>query len=238
MPLPPDELRQRILNSPVFSPEENRRLYEKYFTAPMRTVQVLNKLYALDQKRVLVLACAYGYEVVHFGQGSVGLDIDPQFCAFGRSLGLDLREADLEAALPQFDEPFQAVFCSNFIEHVMAPHVLLARIHRLLAPDGLLCFKVPVTPAPWVHRLYRALGKDHGFDFPDHINFFSPRTAAWTAIFAGYKVLGLHSPLLDGQALTRPLTPLLRPLLPSVVVVAQKDPTFRPAERRIPFYNW
>lgn len=228
---------ERILASSVFPPAETERIYHKYFTAPSRTVQVLLNRYHLGDKRVLVLGCAYGYELIHFGAGSVGLDYNPRFCEFGQSIGLDIRLADLEAAMPAFDEPFDGVLCSNLLEHVMSPHVFLARLRGVLKPQGQVFIKVPLTPPAWIHWLYGRLKIDHGFDHDDHINFFTPNTLHWTLAWAGYRVVGEHSPLLANYPALETLRRFFPLLVPSTVTAAQPDPHFKPVERRIPFYT-
>ena len=234
-----NDIKNRVLSSQYFSESETQRIYQKYFTTPMRTVQLLTRRYHLNQKRVLVIGCSYGYELIHFGAGSVGLDVNETFCEFGKSIGLDIRRVDIEAGIPEFDTLFDAIVCSNLVEHVQAPHLLLARLRRVLHRDGLLCIKVPVTPEKWVITLYKLLRRSHGFENDDHINFYTFTTASWTMQRAGYHVIGLHSPTLGlYPALEAFITPFLKPVIPSVLVVARPDPDFQPAERRVPHYQW
>ncbi len=119
----------------------------------------------------------------------------------------------------------------------MSPNVFLARLRGVLKPRGHLFIKVPITPPAWVHRAYAMLGVDHGFDHDDHINFFTPNTLKWTLHWAGYRVVGEHSPWLAAYPLLDRLRGWLPLLTPSIVTAAQPDPTFKPVERRIPHYE-
>lgn len=237
MPITQLEIEQRVLSSAYFDKHETRRIYQKYFTHPSRTTHVLLDKYGLGEKRVLEVGSAYGYDLIRFGEGSIGLDVRTVFQEFGASIGLDIRMANVEDTLPNFDRPFEVVYCSNLVEHVVAPHLLLMRFRELLTDDGLLCIKVPITPANWVWKLYQLRGIDHGFDNTQHVNFFTPNTIAWTIERSGYEVIGKHSPLLATRSRWEWLSSVLLPYLPSVLVVARKIPNYRYDIERIAEYN-
>ncbi|MFP4320831.1 MAG: class I SAM-dependent methyltransferase [Anaerolineales bacterium] len=232
------DIARRVLESRHFEEAEMRRIYDKYFRAPSATVQTLLDHYDFGKKRVLVVGCSYGYELIYFGAESVGVDIDARSQAFGQAIGLDIRLQDVEeAGLPVFDQPFEAAFCSNLLEHVMAPHVLLARFRRVLGPGGLLAIKVPLTPPRWVEQFYARLGRHHGCDHHDHINFYTRRTLRWTLERAGYTVIRQHSPILSRYGLNS-LAPLAAFITPSTIIVSRVDPDFQPASRRVAHYEW
>lgn len=232
-----ETVRQMVLQNTLFDAAETQRIYQKYFRAPSRTDALLMERYQLDQKRVVEVGCAYGYSMIWFGEGSVGLDVRQVFVDFGASIGLDIRLANAEDPMPAFEQPFEALVCGNLVEHVIAPHLLLMRFRTLIEDDGLLCIKVPVTPPRWVWKLYQRLGVDHGFDNAQHINFFSPRTIQWTVERAGYQVIGLHNPMLESKPWLAWMYPLLGNYLPSVVVVARKIENFQYHPERIAEYN-
>lgn len=231
------EIRQRVLASPLFDPAETQRIYHKFFARPSRTNRILVEQYGLGQKRVLELGMAYGQGVIHFGAGSVGLDINPKYVAFAQSIGLEAQVSNVEDGLPTFEHPFEALLCANLLEHIVAPHLLLMRFRPLLAADGLLCIKVPVTPPAWVAKLYRRVAVplwniDHDFDYSEHINFFTFRTLAWTLERAGYEVIGQHSPLIGAGRLANALLPWATWLVPSTLTVARKIEAFQYAPER------
>jgi SAM-dependent methyltransferase len=231
------QIRERVFANTYLSAQETERIYQKYFTAPSNTDALLLKRYALHSQRVLEVGCSYGQALIRFGEGSMGLDVRQVFQDFGASIGLDIRLANVEETLPPFEQPFDAIVCENLLEHIVAPHLLLMRFREMLTPEGLVCIKVPVTPPKWVWSLYNRLGKDHGFDNGQHINFFTRKTLSWTVERAGYKTLGLHSPILGRYSALDRLTPVLSPYLPSILIVAQKDPDFRYSVERIAEYN-
>ena len=65
--------------------------------------------------------------------------------------------ANVEDGLPDFGRQFDGIFCSNLLEHLVAPHLFLLRLHDLLAEDGRLFIHVPTMPPfPLVDRLIQA----------------------------------------------------------------------------------
>ena len=97
---------------------------------------------------------AFGWEVLE-------VDPSPLAAAGAEALGLPLRRAYFSAGLDLGPEPFEAVICSEVIEHVAEPHALLAAIRDRLAPDGLLVLSTPnlalVRPETGDGMLRRAL---------------------------------------------------------------------------------
>ena len=65
-----------------------------------------------------------------------------------------LVDADLGAALPFADAAFDAIFCTEVLEHLKDPVCCLREIRRVLTPDGRLTLSVPNATgfAPF-HRL-------------------------------------------------------------------------------------
>jgi len=223
----PQQVREMVFSNNVFDRAETERIYNKYFRLPSRTNRVLLERYALGGKRVLEVGCSYGQGLIWYGAGSVGLDARDYFTNFGNSIGLEMHIANIEAELPRFEQPFDALLCFNVLEHIVAPHLLLMRFRALLHDDGLLCIKVPLTPPPWWWWLYQRAGRPHGFENPEHINFYTPMTARWTLERAGYEIIGQHSPILAtlpaGATL---LENLVNYLMPSTLVIGKKIANF------------
>ncbi len=66
---------------------------------------------------------------------------------------------------------FSGVLLSAFLEHEIAPKILLAGVFRTLLPGGHCIIKVPNFGS--VNRMVR--GKEWcGFRLPDHVNYFTP----------------------------------------------------------------
>jgi SAM-dependent methyltransferase len=172
--------------------------------------------FGLGGRAVLDVGCGAGEHLAYFGPGSMGLELQERLVAEARARGLDVRQWDLSRGLPaDLADRFDAVWCSNFLEHVMSPHLFLIDCRRVLRPGGLVVAVVPLTR-------HFALGPWRGRLAADHVSFFTPATLRLTVERAGYRVvfLGAHSfPWLPRWAAA-----VLRAVAPGVVVAA------RPAE--------
>jgi SAM-dependent methyltransferase len=84
--------------------------------------------------------------------------------------------------LPFADESFDVVTCLEVFEHLFAPHIAAAEIHRVLRPKGALVATVP-NAAYWRRRIdllvlgrLNPLGDAESVDAPwrdPHLRFFS-----------------------------------------------------------------
>jgi len=74
---------------------------------------------------------------------------------------------------------------SSFLEHECQPLRLLKQLYPILTSDGAIVLKVP-NLACW-NRVVRGR-KWCGFRFPDHVNYFTPKTLQKLAQEAGYNV--------------------------------------------------
>jgi SAM-dependent methyltransferase len=231
------QVRQRVVEQGCFEREENERIYRKFFaTVPRAFLRIVEK-YDLGEKRVVDVGCGYGHYLIHYGPGSVGLDANEKSEAFARSIGLGVVDCNVEEGVPLEAESFEAVWCANLIEHMVAPHLLLSRLHHVLAADGLLIAKVPVVPPSPVRLAARLLGAPLGYQAEEHINAFTPDTFAFTVRRAGFRPMesisiALGNPL--AQLLSAPLT---RRLGASITIVARKDPAFAYGDKRLEAFD-
>ena len=76
------------------------------------------------------------------------------------------------------------VLCS-FLEHEAQPLPLLRMCARKLKPDGVVIIKVPNYDC-WNRRIRQ--GRWCGFRYPDHVNYFTPKTLSEMIERAGLKV--------------------------------------------------
>ena len=220
-----------------FDRAENERIYRKFFaTVPRAFLQIVDS-YRLGEKRVVDVGCGYGHYLIHFGKGSLGLDANEKSRAFALSLGLEVIPCNVEEEIPLQPESYQAVWCANLIEHMVAPHLLLSRLHRILTPDGLLIAKVPVIPPAPVRWGARLAGRSLGYEAEEHINGFTPATFAFTIERAGFKVVESVSVALSNPLLQAATLPLTRRVGASVTVVARKDPNYSYGDKRLEAFD-
>lgn len=231
------EIERRTTEQGCFDRSENQRIYAKFFaTVPRSFLKVVSER-GLDRRKVLDVGCGYGHYLVHFGPGSMGLDANETSERFARSIGLEVLQCNVEETIPLPRESFEAVWCANLIEHMVAPHLLLSRLHRVLVPDGLLIAKVPVIPPALVRTVVRLIGKPLGYEAGEHVNAFTPATFAFTLERAGFKPIEAISIVLPSPAIQAVTAPLTRRLGASITVVAEKDPSFTYADKRLQAFD-
>jgi SAM-dependent methyltransferase len=217
-PLPPDET-ERVLRS---------------FFVPSRAVRFVCEAHAADRLAVLDIGCGYGQHLLQFGSGSAGIDAVERNVTFCRALGLDAVVANAEDGLPDFGRLFDAIFCSNLLEHLIAPHLFLLRLHERLAERGRIFIHVPtMPPLPILDRLIRRVIGHNGYRASEHINAFTPRTLAFTLERAGFVVEDVVFVGARGHPALRWGEPIFRELGISALAVARRDPTFTYPEKRV-----
>ena len=214
-------------------PDETERLLRDFFV-PARAVRFVCDTHGLDQRPVLDIGCSHGQHLMHFGAGSAGIDAVERNVDFCRALGFDVALANVEDGLPDFGRRFDAVFCSNLLEHLVAPHLFLLRLHALLNPGGRLFIHVPTMPPfPLVDRLLKRAIGHNGYLASEHINAFTPRTLAFTVERAGYVVEDVAFPGARGRRLLRLGEPIFRELGITAMAVARPNPGFQYPEKRV-----
>lgn len=215
------------------SADETERLIRGSF-APPRVVCFLCKHYGADRLAVLDIGCGRGEHLVHFGPGSVGLDVIERNVEFVRALGYEAVLANVEDGFPAFERPFDAVFAANLLEHLVAPHLFLLRLHQLLKPDGLAFIHVPtIPPLRAFDGVVRRLLGFNGFQASEHIYAFTPRVGAFLMERAGFQVIDLAFPAARDHPLLKWGEPLFREAGITVTLVARRDPDFVYPEKRV-----
>lgn len=126
--------------------------------------------------RVLDVGCGPGHLLAAFrrrGWQTEGTELSEQSAANARvHHGLEVHVGRIEAlGLP--GGRFDAVSMWHVLEHIANPDAVLAEVHRLLRPGGILFVSVPDFASPEA-RLSRA-GWFH-LDVPRHLVHFTPRT--------------------------------------------------------------
>lgn len=130
--------------------------------------------------RALDIGCGIG-DMLRSRADTVGVDINPETVAYCQSLGLDARLMTPDV-LPFADGEFDSVVLDNVLEHLEQPAPLLAEIHRVLRPGGVVVVGVPGQ---------RGYASD-----PDHKVFYGE--AALVEVMAAARLIKqrvLHMPL-------------------------------------------
>lgn len=173
-----------------------------------------------DGGRVLDVGCGNGVISRHLGQFGyevLGIDISEKTIAVAnqRNTYSNVRFAAISAEeLTAQGETYDAVICSEVLEHLDQPHLLLHTIHASLKDDGLLVVTVPngngprelcVTrpmlkarnnPALWtsINKVKSALGfkgttAQSQADNLDHVQFFTRRDLQQLAEVSNFKIV-------------------------------------------------
>lgn len=137
--------------------------------------------------RCLDLGCGDGHMMVPWAQkrklSYVGVDIAASAVEQARARGLEADQVDDSGRLPYDDASFDAVICSEVIEHLFDPAATVAEGVRVLRPGGVMMVSTP-NVAYWRRRLDLALlGRWNPFGYSlaveqpggdPHIRFFNP----------------------------------------------------------------
>jgi CMP-N-acetylneuraminic acid synthetase/2-polyprenyl-3-methyl-5-hydroxy-6-metoxy-1,4-benzoquinol methylase len=138
-------------------------------------VDIMARHLDAERPRMLDVGCSTGFVVEAArdrGWDATGLDLNPSAIEYGRSRGLDLRNAALEDA--QFEPAsFDAVCLFDVLEHLLDPVLTLRACTRLLRPGGIVFLYVPNYDS--ASRLL--MGADAHFIWPTHhLNYYTPTT--------------------------------------------------------------
>jgi 2-polyprenyl-3-methyl-5-hydroxy-6-metoxy-1,4-benzoquinol methylase len=105
-----------------------------------------------------------------------GVDLSEAAIKRYRLEGFDGRVSDIENGLEYPDAKFDIVFCSEVIEHMTSPEVLVREMNRVLKPTGRLVLSTP-NSAFWLYRLFGIFGYTVSeLQHPKHFQFFSRRS--------------------------------------------------------------
>ncbi|MGH7275395.1 MAG: class I SAM-dependent methyltransferase [Candidatus Rokuibacteriota bacterium] len=125
-------------------------------------------------KDVLDLGCRDGTLTRHFTDGNrvTGADIDSEALAFAhREHGIQVRKANLNAALPFTDDSFDVVILAETLEHLPYPRITLEEIRRVLRSSGLFIGNVPLFYH--LHGRWRVVRGKRLDNDPTHCQYFS-----------------------------------------------------------------
>jgi SAM-dependent methyltransferase len=220
-----NDLKTYLVEHGSHSPEENLRIYEKWFAnAPRYLFRAVDRKFGLRQKILCDAGCAYGMNLVFCKPGSYGIEVQEAPAEFALSLGLRVYRRDVLGDELSDLPRAEAVWASAILEHVDSPHILLRKLHGLLVEGGLLTVYAPTIPIlpvlrhlPWYGRFFR------GHLAADHVNFFTPVTLRLTCERAGFETIEV-SPFYPSALGIFNRVPGLRSLVDGCVYVGHKVP--------------
>lgn len=169
--------------------------YERKYTEGAELPRT-SKQYAIDcvpasgRLSILDVGCGSGLNskaLAAMGHHVCGVDLSEAAIEQYRSCGFEGRTGDIESGLDYPDSTFDVVFCSEVIEHMTSPEILVSEMNRVLKPGGRLVLSTP-NSAFWLYRVFGVLGYTVGeLQHPKHFQFFSRRSLLKLLEGAGLK---------------------------------------------------
>ncbi len=186
-----NELKDFVVKNGCFSHEENKRIYDEWFsTGPRYLFRAVDRKYGISRKQICDVGCAYGTNLLYCAQGSYGIEIDQSRANFAASLGLTVYVRDIVdenvADLPKA----KVVWCSAVLEHVRSPYIFLLRLRHLLEPGGILALYVPTIPVLPFLQSFPGIGRYvSGYKARNHFYAFVPSTLRFICEKAGFRTI-------------------------------------------------
>jgi SAM-dependent methyltransferase len=180
------DVRQLVRERSPFPTAETAELIAVRFDhIPQRLSAALER-WPLATSSVLDVGCGYGNCLIHFGEGSTGIDNGPEETDFVRALGLDVLRVDVEEpnALDDLGR-YDYVWVSDMLEHLDAPRLLLRNLHPAIG--GSLLLHVSVLPG-LTRGLMRRIG-EIPFDREVHYHQWTVDTIRHLLKRAGYRTV-------------------------------------------------
>jgi len=152
-----------------------------------------------EKSKLLELGCATGFMSQYFRDKKncqvYGVEIDPMAVKKARKICARTYQVDLnhKSAWRQLKTtaPYDVIFCSSVIEHLVDPSFILNQMHLVLRPRGHLIITTP-NIAHWRMRLHLLTGnwsyQDYGILDHTHLKFFTYYTFQQLILDAGFKI--------------------------------------------------
>lgn len=218
--------------------ENNLKIYRQWFErSPRRVLRLPLKKYGLNSKKVLDFGSAFGSSLIHFGKGSIGIELNKKYVFFAQSVGLPIfpinifdEEFDFRIANNEFD----AIWCCAVLEHMDAPYSALISLRRKLKDEGLIFVTVPIIPKyKFAENLLRKIIKltyghsELSYTSSDHVNAFSKKTIEFMVTRAGFEVIETSIFFASDQRLNALINVIFKENWDMVTVVGRKIANFQ-----------
>ena len=231
------KLKERIFKNSPFDFAATEKIWNKYFRFMPIKLALPREKYRLYEKKVLDIGSAWGEFLIHFGPGSKGIEVLPESVEFSKAMSLDVDEYNFEDEWREGPESFDAIWCSNVLEHVVAPHLLLRRFHETLKDNGLVFIRVPTILSNWLYRkLNKLLLGFLGYEALQHINAFTRKTVEFAVERSGFKIIESNCFLPQNRILNKILNPFLKDAISFTMIVGRKVP-FEYHQKRPEIHN-
>jgi 2-polyprenyl-3-methyl-5-hydroxy-6-metoxy-1,4-benzoquinol methylase len=149
---------------------------------------------------VLDIGCSGGDYLAYLrtlGWEVHGIELDEEAARYARErFGIHVHVGAAEHALNDFpDEGFDVVTMWHVLEHLFDPSSVLAEVHRVLRPDGILMLEMPNFDSLWASML-----GEYWFplEIPRHLYHFTPLTLRAILTKTGFRLtrlVGVPAPI-------------------------------------------
>lgn len=149
---------------------------------------------------VLDIGCSSGDYLAYLrslGWEVYGVELDEGAARYAREhFGIDVRAGSAEHTLNEFpDRSFDVVTMWHVLEHLFDPSLVLAEVHRILRPGGILMLEMPNVRSLWASML-----GEYWFplEIPRHLYHFNPPTLRAMLAKTGFRLtrlVGVPAPI-------------------------------------------
>ncbi|MFC1748556.1 methyltransferase domain-containing protein [Pseudomonadota bacterium] len=224
---------QSIRDQSKFKQREVERIINKSFREIPAGVRLAYDKYGLGEKKVLDIGSGFGSSLMYWGKGSAAVEVQPVIVRFLKEMGFNVYELNVEEGLGiKVRNKFDAVYSMNLIEHLVAPHLFLLRVHKLLKNGGLFVLGHPTTPLWPFESLWKMYFGYQGWVSVEHVNFFTPKTIELMLNRAGFEVENQLNPGLISKSVPKSVQQFFVWCGADVISVARKK-KFRYDSKRV-----
>jgi len=228
------EILAKIGTHSPFGIENTQRIIKKFFLQPPRFVRCVIGSLGLHRKKVLEIGCSYGQSLLYWGEGSEAIEVEQTYHEWLKAMGVHYYDINVEDGFGVIQKTFDVVVTNNLFEHIVAPHLYLARIYKILNDDGVLVVGHPIVPSIFVRWFWSLIGYQ-GWLAGEHVNFFTPYTARLTIERAGFHVVRQYFPPLKTGL--RFIDQMLLPFAVQCVSECRKIPGYTYHSSRKPVFD-